>query len=53
MWRLWCKTLGEKATNDDRESDRVTLIRTFLITQSIITNIIMILNFIFTHILNY
>jgi hypothetical protein len=51
MWRLWCKALGEKATDDDRESDRVALIRTFLITQSIITNIIIILNFIFTHIL--
>ena len=49
MWRLWCKALGEKATDDDRESDRVALIRTFLITQSIITNIIIILNFIFTH----
>lgn len=49
MWRLWCKALGEKATNDDKESDKVALIRTFLIFQSIITNLIIILNFFLTH----
>ena len=50
MWKLWCKALGEKATNDDKESDKVALIRTFLIFQSIITNLIIILNFFLTHI---
>lgn len=49
MWRLWCKALGEKATTDDKEADKVALIRTFLITQSIVTNFIIITNFILTH----
>lgn len=49
MWRLWCKALGEKATLNDKESDKVALIRTFLIFQSIITNLIIILNFFLTH----
>jgi hypothetical protein len=49
MWRLWCKALGEKATTDDKEADKVALIRTFLIIQSIVTNFIIIANFILTH----
>ena len=49
MWRLWCKALGEKAIPDDKEADKVALIRTFLITQSIVTNFIIIANFLLTH----
>lgn len=49
MWRLWSKALGEKATSDNKESDRIAWIRTFLITQSIITNCFIIANFFFTH----
>ena len=49
MWRLWCKALGEKATSDDKEYDRIAWIRTFLIVQSIITNCFIIANFFFTH----
>jgi len=49
MWRLWCKALGEKATFDNKESDKVALIRTILILQSIITNLFIILNFFLTH----
>lgn len=51
MWRLWCKALGEKATVDDKESDRIAWIRTFLIVQAIVTNCFIIANFFFTHIL--
>ena len=49
MWKLWCKALGEKATTDDKEADKVALIRTFLIIQSIVTNFIIIANFLLTH----
>jgi hypothetical protein len=49
MWRLWCKALGEKATFDNDESDKVALIRTILILQSIITNSFIVLNFFLTH----
>ena len=44
MWRLWSKALGEKATECDKESDRVAIIRTVLIIQSIITNTFIIAN---------
>lgn len=39
LWRLWCKALGEKATNDDREADHVAYIRTFIFVTYLITNI--------------
>ena len=38
MWRLWAKALGEKAGNDDREADRVAVIRSVIIAVYIITN---------------
>jgi hypothetical protein len=44
MWRIWAKALGEKATPCDRESDRVALIRTLFIVQTIIANIFLIAN---------
>jgi hypothetical protein len=52
MWRLWCKALGEKATKCDNESDKVAWIRTVIIVQAIITNIFIVANFFFTHIIN-
>jgi hypothetical protein len=30
IWRLWAKSLGEKASKCDKESDKVALIRTFI-----------------------
>jgi len=50
IWRLWAKALGEKASDCDRESDRIAWIRTFLIVQSVVTNIFIITNFFFTHV---
>jgi len=37
-WRLWAKALGEKASKDDKESDHVAGIRTFLFCTYFITN---------------
>jgi hypothetical protein len=37
-WRLWAKSLGEKASSDDREADRVAMIRTIIVFCYIITN---------------
>ena len=42
MWRLWCKALGEKATNDDREADHVARIRTIIFVTYLITNLFII-----------
>ena len=38
VWRLWCKALGEKATNNDIESDVVAIIRTLILFSYLITN---------------
>jgi hypothetical protein len=38
MWRLWAKALGEKASSDNKEADRIALIRTVIILGYIITN---------------
>ena len=42
MWRLWCKALGEKASNCDNESDKVAITRTFILLTYLITNIFII-----------
>jgi hypothetical protein len=38
VWRLWAKALGEKASKDDKESDHVAGIRSFLFATYLITN---------------
>ena len=38
LWRLWAKSLGEKAGSTDQEADRIALIRTSIILFYIITN---------------
>ena len=38
LWRWWAKALGEKACKDDRQSDRIALIRTLIFTTYLITN---------------
>ena len=30
LWRLWAKALGEKASDCDRESDKVAVVRTII-----------------------
>jgi hypothetical protein len=42
MWRLWCKALGEKASSDNNEADRVALIRTAIVACYVITNFFII-----------
>jgi hypothetical protein len=44
MWRLWAKAIGEKASDDNKEADRVAWIRTFLILQAVVTNCFIIAN---------
>lgn len=38
MWRLWAKALGEKASTNDREADRIAIIRSAIVLCYIITN---------------
>ena len=42
MWRLWAKALGEKASQDSKEADRVALIRTAIVGIYIVTNLFII-----------
>lgn len=38
IWRLWCKSLGKKALDNDREADHVAIIRTVILFTYLITN---------------
>lgn len=38
IWILWSKSLGEKASKCDKESNYITLIRTLVFTTYLITN---------------
>ena len=44
FWRLWARALGEKVGEDNKRADRVAWIRTFLILQAVITNILISIN---------
>jgi hypothetical protein len=37
LWRLWSKALGEKASECDRESDKVAVIRTAIAAINLVT----------------
>ena len=38
LWKLWAKALGEKASECNKESDKIAIIRTFILSTYIITN---------------
>ena len=38
LWRLWAKAIGEKATKNDKESDHIAGIRTFIFVTYLLTN---------------
>lgn len=42
MWRLWAKALGEKASEDNKEADKIACIRTAIVLCYIITNIFIV-----------
>lgn len=42
MWRLWAKALGEKASSDNGEADRVAIIRTVIVLCYVLTNLFII-----------
>jgi hypothetical protein len=44
FWRAWAKALGEKAGADDRESDKIALIRTVLVIINTVTCFFIIAN---------
>jgi len=43
-WRLWAKALGEKASSDNNEADKVAIIRTLIVLVYVIANIFLVAN---------
>jgi len=44
MWRIWCKALGEKASECDKESDLVAIVRTVIFATYLVTNVAIVAN---------
>lgn len=42
MWRLWAKSLGEKASHNKSDADKVAIIRTIIFLSYLITNVFII-----------
>ena len=42
LWRLWAKALGEKASTNDTEADKIAIVRSVIILIYIITNFFII-----------
>ena len=41
-WTLWAKALGKKASENDRQADKVACLRTLIVLSYIITNIFIV-----------
>jgi hypothetical protein len=44
LWRLWAKSIGEKASKDNKEADKVAIIRTAIVIIYIVTNVFICAN---------
>ena len=42
MWRLWAKALGEKQGKNNKEADKIAIIRSIIVLCYIVTNIFII-----------
>jgi len=40
FWRLWAKSLGEKASTDNNEADKIAIIRSIIVLIYIVTNFV-------------
>lgn len=38
IWRIWAKSLGEKAGNSNKEADKIAITRTIIILIYLVTN---------------
>lgn len=43
-WRTWARALGEKTGETSKKADRVAFVRTLLIAQAVITNVLIAIN---------
>jgi len=51
VFRLIAKSLGEKSGKDDKEADKIAIIRLFMFLSIFITNCFIIFNAVRTHII--
>jgi hypothetical protein len=51
LWRLISKSLGEKSGKDDKEADKIALIRLLMFISIFITNVFIVFNAVRTHII--
>jgi hypothetical protein len=42
FWRIWAKALGEKASMNSSEADKVAIIRTLIVVCYILTNMFIV-----------
>ena len=42
MWRIWAKSLGEKAGSNNKEADKIAVIRTIIVISYLMTNLFII-----------
>jgi hypothetical protein len=42
LWRIWAKSLGEKASKCDRESDIIAVVRTLIFLTYLATNVFIV-----------
>ena len=42
MWRLWSKALGEKASSDNSEADKIAVIRSCIVALYLVTNMFIV-----------
>ena len=44
IWRVWVKSLGAKADEDDTISDHVAIVRTLIVVVYVVTNCFIVAN---------
>lgn len=49
MWKLWCRTIGSKAFDEDSKADTVAILRTVWIVLHVLTCLAIITNAIANH----
>ena len=49
MWKLWCRTIGEKAFDDRSRADKVAILRTIWVVLHVVTCLAIITNAVANH----
>ena len=44
IWKIWAKSLGEKGSDSDKESDFIAIVRSFIFLTYLVTNIAIVAN---------